>query len=133
MTEADLFAAVRDANVQIAALYAQVISMNFAMVVAIYYFLNQSKIMMKLLGFLIYLVGMFMFVGLMLEESNIKRVALDSLAALPDISQPARGLLALQGSWLFHATSVFLNLGLWVLILAISFLLFVWRRPAAKS
>ncbi len=129
MSEAELFEVVRSANAQIAALYGQVISINFAMVVAIYYFLNKSKLTMKLLGFLIYLIGMLMFIGLMLEESNIKRVALNALGALPEPSSATQGLLALQSSWLFQTTAVFLNLGLWALMASIIFLLFIWRRP----
>lgn len=135
MSEVDLIDAIRTSNQQISALYGQVISINFAMVVAIFYFLNRSRLTIKVLAFLIYLIGMMMFIGLMLEESNIKRVALSALAALPqdNLSEMSSGLLALQGSWLFVATAVFLNAGLWVLIFAITFLLFVWRKPDAAK
>lgn len=129
MTEADLLEMVRASSAQIAALYAQLISISFAMVVAIYYFLNRARMTMKLLSFAIYLVGALMFIGLMLEESNLKRVALDSLAALPEPSEATAGLLALQGGWLFQATAVFQNLGLWTLLASVAFLLFFWRRP----
>lgn len=129
MSEADLLEMARASSVQISALYAQLISMNFAMVVAIFYFLNRSRLTMKLLGFLIYLVGSLIFIGLMLEEANLKRVALGALAALPDPSPATQGLLALQAGWLFQATALFENLGLWTLIAAIAFLLFVWKRP----
>ncbi len=129
MSEADLLEVVRASNVQISALYAQLISINFAMVVAIYYFLNRSQLTMKLLSFLIYLVGALMFIGLMLEEANLKRVALNSLAGLPDPSPATAGMLALQGSWLFQATAIFQNLGLWTLLASVAFLLFFWRRP----
>ena len=44
------------------------------MVVAIYYFLNRSGPVIKILAFIVYLIGM--FIGLMLEESNIKAIAL---------------------------------------------------------
>lgn len=131
MGEAELIDAIRSSNEQISALYGQVISINFAMVVAIFYFLNRSRLTMKLLAFLIYGIGMLMFIGLMLEESNIKRVALAALADLPqeNLSTLASGVLALHQSWLFVATALFLNAGLWALILSVAFLLFVWRKP----
>lgn len=131
MGEPELIEAIRTSNAQVAALYGQVISINFAMVVAIFYFLNRSRLTMKLLAFLIYLIGMLMFVGLMLEESNIKRVALSALADLAqaDLSPLGAGLLALHQSWLFAATAIFLNAGLWAMMLATAFLLFVWRKP----
>ncbi|MBI3437330.1 MAG: hypothetical protein HY054_01525 [Proteobacteria bacterium] len=132
MTEADLFEIIRGTNTQIASLYGQVISINFAMVVAVYYFLNRSRWTMKFMSFLIYLIGMLMFVGLMLEESNVKVLAYNALAALPAQSAMVRDFLALRQSWLFTTTSVFLNLGLWTLPLAICFLLFFWRRPESR-
>lgn len=131
MGEVEFIDAIRTSNQQIAALYGQVISINFAMVVAIFYFLNRSRFTIKILAFLIYLVGMLMFIGLMLEEANIKRIAMSALADLPpdSLSPMASGMIALHQSWLFIATAVFLNAGLWALIISIGFLLFVWRKP----
>ncbi|MEZ5958837.1 MAG: hypothetical protein R3C30_00225 [Hyphomonadaceae bacterium] len=131
MGEVELIDAIRSSNHEIAVLYGQVISINFAMVVAIFYFLNSSRLTIKLLAFLIYLIGMMMFIGLMLEESNIKRIALNALAELPPegLSAMSSGVLALHQSWLFVATAVFLNAGLWALIFSIGFLLFIWRKP----
>ncbi len=133
MSEPDLIEMLRASNAQISALYAQLISITFAMVVAIYYFLNRSRLTMKLLSFVIYLVGALMFIGLMLEEANLKRLALSGLAALPEPSATTQGLWALHADWLFQTTAVFQNLGLWALIAATAFLLFVWRRPDAKD
>lgn len=131
MGEVEFIDAIRTSNQQIAALYGQVISINFAMVVAIFYFLNRSRFTIKVLAFLIYLIGMMMFIGLMLEESNIKRIAMRALADLPadTLSPMAVGMIGLHQSWLFVATAVFLNAGLWALIISIGFLLFVWRKP----
>lgn len=131
MGEVELLQILRETNAAIAGHYAQVISITFAMVVAIFYFLNRSGMALKVLAFVVYLVGMFMFIGLMLEESNFKQVALDQLAALPraSLSGYADGVLQLQRSWLFTATSVLLNAGLWLMIGANAWMLFVWRRP----
>lgn len=132
MTEADLIEVVRTANDATAALYGQLISITFAMIVAIFYFLNRSRWPLKLLAFGVYSVGYLMFVGLMLETSNTKHVALRALGALPSdrISPFTAGLIDLQSSWLFQATALFMNAGLWLLGSAVVFMMFVWRKPA---
>ncbi|MFT3722879.1 MAG: hypothetical protein QM773_04760 [Hyphomonadaceae bacterium] len=134
MGEAEIFETVRSTNAQIVALYAQFISINFAAIAGIYLFLNRATLPLKLVAFGVYLVGSLMFVGLMLEESNIKRVALAELAALPagQLSGLSSGLLALHDSWLFNATAILLNAGLWILILGVGWLMFVWRKPDVK-
>jgi len=134
MSEADILELLRACNAQITTLYSQLISITFAMVVAIYYFLNRAPLALKVLSFLIYLVGFMMFVGLMLEESNIKARALLALANLGDqASEVTQGILVLHQSWLFKTTAVLLNLGLWMLPSATAFLLFVWRKPPAAQ
>ena len=46
----------------------------------------------------------------------------------------ASSVLALNQSWLAKATSLFLNTSLWVLVLAIAYLLFGWRGdPEGRS
>lgn len=129
MSEVEIIEVIRSCNEQITTFYGQVISITFAMILAIYYFLNRAPVAMKLLSFIVYLTGMLMYVGLMLEESNVKRVALSALANLDHPSEVASGVVALHHSWLFTTTAVFLNAGLWLLILATCLLLFVWRRP----
>lgn len=133
MTEAEIFQVYSNANAAIQALYGQVISINFAMVVAIFYFLNRSGPVIKTLAFVVYLIGTFMFVGLMLEESNIKAMALRTLAAIPATaaSPMTADLLGLSASWLFATTAVFLNGALWTMAAAVAFLLFAWKKPAA--
>lgn len=134
MSEADILNVLRASNEQITTHYGQVISITFAMVLAIYYFLNRAPLALKALGFLIYLIGFLMFVGLMLEESNVKARALLALTNLGDhASELTRGILALQQSWLFKTTAVLLNLGLWMLPSATAFLLFVWRKPGTAQ
>ncbi len=131
MGESEVFETVRSTNAQIVALYAQFISISFAAIAGIYLFLNRAKLPLKLVAFGVYLVGSLMFVGLMLEESNIKRVALAELAALPpdQLSGLSKGLLLLHEGWLFNATAILLNAGLWVLVIGVGWLMFVWRRP----
>jgi hypothetical protein len=131
MTEADLFDVVRSAHVQTILLYSQFISISLATVAGIFLFLNRAGTGLKLIAYAVYLIGSLMFVGLMLEESNIKRVALNALADIPreTLSAMSAGLIDLQASWLFTTTAILLNVGLWALILAVTWLMFVWRKP----
>jgi hypothetical protein len=134
MSEAELIAIIRDVNAQYAALFGQVITINFAMIVAIFYFLNRTSLKLKLASFLFYTIGMLTLIGLMLQQANMKRLALQALEALPETQRGAvgSGLLAINDDWLFVASRVFLNGSLWVLFAVIAYLLFWWRgdQPA---
>lgn len=129
MSEAELIAIIRDVNAQYAALFGQVITINFAMIVAIFYFLHRTSLKLKLASFLFYTIGMLTLIGLMLQQANMKRLALQALEALPETQRSAigSGLLTINDDWLFVASRVFLNGSLWVLFAVIAYLLFWWR------
>lgn len=129
VSEAELLAIVRDVNAQYATLFAQVITINFAMVVAIYYFLHRAPHALKLAAFACYAIGMLALIGLMLQQANFKALAIQALANLPpaQLSSVGRGYLILRETWLFTATAVFLNVALWVLFAVIAWLLFRWK------
>ena len=136
MGESELIGVIRDVNAQYAVLFGQVITINFAMIVAIYYFLHRSPLLFRIAAFGFYAVGMLALVGLLLQQGNYKFEALGTLAAIaPEHrSQMASSVLALNQSWLAKATSLFLNTSLWVLVLAIAYLLFGWRGdPEGRS
>jgi hypothetical protein len=99
------------------------------MIVAIYYFLHRANLMFRIAAFTFYAIGMFSLIGLMLQQANFKVEAVAALAAIPPgrRSQMANSILDLHQSWLLTATSIFLNLSLWVLFLVIAYLLFWWR------
>ena len=80
---ADLLALVRSTDQQIATLFGQMISITFAMIAGIYYFLNRARMPLKAFAFLSYSIGMLAFFGMMLREANIKRLALDGIEAIP--------------------------------------------------
>src|SRR5262245_8686336 len=132
MSGADLLALVRSTDQQIAALFGQMISITFAMIAAIYYFLNRARLTLKLLAFACYGVGMLAFFGMMLRESNIKAVALRAIESIPAATrEPAvEGLRQLSQSWLFRDTALFMNVAHWVLWISVVYLLFFWRKPA---
>jgi hypothetical protein len=89
MGEAELLAIISGAQAQIAGLFGQIITVNLAMIVGIYYFLRRSGLGLKLFAYIVYLIGMFRFLGLMLIQSNVEIGALEGLRALPTIF-PAR-------------------------------------------
>ena len=129
MTELELLNLARSAGDTITADFSQVITINFAMVVAIYYFLNRASLSLKVFAIIVYGIGMLMYVGVMLEESNVKAAALASLKALPPASLSPVGAryIALNESWLALTTSIFKNLALWVLASGVVYLLFFWK------
>jgi hypothetical protein len=130
MTGPELLALVRSCDQQIASLFGQMISITFAMIAGIYYFLNRARLPLKLLGFLCYAVGMLAFFGMMLREANIKQVALHAIEALPERGAVAQGLLDLTGTWLFQDTALFINAAHYALWISVIYLLFLWKKPA---
>ena len=130
MTDVELLSLARSASDNITSDFSQVITINFGMVIAIYYFLNEAKIGIRIFAFVVYLIGMLMYLGVMLVETNVYAAALDALRALPAgaNSLPAQRYVALNDSWLFTATRVMKNLSLWVLIFGVGYLLFFWRK-----
>ena len=134
MGETDLIGMMRDVNAQYAVLFGQIITINFAMIVAIYYFLHRSPLLFRIAAFAFYAIGMLALIGLMLEQSNYKNQALIALRALPPASRSpvTESLLAVNQSWLAQATSFFLNVSLWVLFVVVAYLLFWWRGDPAR-
>ena len=129
MGETELIGIIRDVNAQYSTLFGEIITINFAMIVAIYYFLHRAPLLFRIAAFGFYAIGMLALIGLMLEQANYKLEALTALAALaPAQRSPiSDSILALNASWLAHATSFFLNAGLWVLFAVVAYLLFFWR------
>jgi hypothetical protein len=130
MTELELLTLARSANDNITSDFAQLITINFAMVIAIYYFLNRARLGMKLFAFAIYLIGSLMYRGVMLEEANVMAWTLEALKAMPQdkLSYVTVRYLGLRDTWLGQSTSVLKNLALWVLPLGMGWLLFFWKR-----
>jgi len=130
MTELDLLNLARSCSTNTTSDFAQMITINFAMVVAIYYFLNQAKIGLKFFASLVYLIGMLMYLGVMLFETNLKYATLQALRALPSPSAVTVRYLALYDSWLGTVTSVLENVAIWVLVFGTLYLLFFWDKAS---
>ena len=134
MGETELIGLIRDVNVQYATLFGEIITINFAMIVAIYYFLHRAALLFRIAAFGFYAIGMLALIGLMLEQANYKYQALQALAALPRQQRSGMGdaVVAIHQSWLSQVTGFFLNASLWVLFAAIAYLLFWWRGDPEK-
>jgi uncharacterized membrane protein len=133
MTELDLLNLARGATANEISWFAQILTINFAMVVAIYYFLNQAKLALRIFGFVAYMIGMLMYWGEMLIEANVKAAALAALKGLPSASGPARQFIGVSQSWLGLTTSVVFNLSFWILWIGVFYLLFFWKKAAHEA
>jgi hypothetical protein len=129
MGEAELFTIISEAQAQIAGLFGQIISINFAMIVGIYYFLRRGSLGLRSFAYIVYLIGMFRFLGLMLIQSNVVVGALEGLRARPfdHLSRPAQRLLAVSDSWVGIGSKVIGNIAFWVLLIGVTYLLFFWK------
>ncbi len=128
MTELDLLTMARGAAANETGYFTQIITINFAMIVAIYYFLNQARLAMKLFAFFAYMVGMLLFFGQMLLESSLHYTLLMQIQALPHPSPIAQEYVGLRGTWLGIGTAILFNGALWVLVIGAFFLLFFWKK-----
>jgi hypothetical protein len=86
MSELDLFNLSRSISQNEISLFTQVITINFAMVVGLYYFLHRALTAMKVFAFAVYLVGMLLFLGKMLLETSVAFEAQREMKALPHLS-----------------------------------------------
>jgi hypothetical protein len=130
MSEFDLLTLAHAYNDSITAAFGQIITITFAMVVGIFYFLNQAKIGLRIFAYIVYSIGMFLYFGLMLVSSNVLLGIREALEALPadHVSRPTAHLLSVRQSWIGSTESVLITGGFWILWLGVAYLLFVWRK-----
>lgn len=130
MTELDLLNLARSATQNEVTWFTQIVTINFAMIVAIYYFLNEAKLALRLFSFIAYMVGSMIFLGEMLIESNVKFATFAMLKALPAKSPVTQQLIGVTEGWLGITTAAVFNGAFWVLWLGIFYLLFFWKKSA---
>ena len=128
MSETDLINLGRSITANEVSWLGQVITINFAMVVGIYYFLNRAGLALKAFAFIAYMLGMLLYLGEMLIETNVKTMVLQELKALPHPSAIAQEYVGITQSWVGHTTMVLFNVAFWVLAIGVFYLLFFWRR-----
>jgi hypothetical protein len=130
VSELDLLNLARSTTEHEVTWFAQMITVNFGMVVAIYYFLHSARIALKMFTFFAYAVGMLVLLGQMLVETNIKQGAIESLRALPadHLSRPVVRYLSVYDSWVAFTTQITFNLSVWLFMIGVFYLLFLWKR-----
>src|SRR5437763_11246359 len=91
------------------------ITINFGMIVAIYYFLHRAKLALKIFTFFAYSVGMMVLLGEMLVEANVKEGGNEAWRGLPaeDLSRPIVRYLAVCAPGLTLRTRLTCNFPLW--------------------
>lgn len=133
MSEADLLNLGRSITANEVSWFAQVITITLAMIVGIYYFLARAGLAMRIFAFIAYLIGMLFYLGEILVESNVKRVVLQQLKALPHLSPVAQAYIGVNESWLGHLTANLFNGAFWILAIGIFYLLFFWNRKPGRQ
>jgi len=128
MSELDLLNLARSSTQAELGWFTQLITINFAMVVAIYYFLHQADLPTRIFGFVAYMVGMLIFWGEMLIESNLKYATLAALKALPKLSPVAQNYVGVNESWLGITVAIVFSAAFWVLWGGVFYLVFFWRK-----
>lgn len=128
MSEQDLLGLARSVTTNEVTWFGQIVTMNFAMIVGIYYFLNRAQIALKVFAFGVYLVGMFLYLGELLIESGVKLAVLESLKAIPHPSRIVQIYLGVYGSWLGIVTAVLFNGAFWLMTIGVFYLLFFWKE-----
>jgi hypothetical protein len=131
LSELDLIQLAQEGRAQISALIGQTIAITFAMVVGIYYFLNRAGLVLKLASFVPYTLGMLMYYGLMIVQSNLMVGAITGLRALPaeGLSPIGQAQLAWYDSPASDFFTIISNASIWALGLIVIYLLFFWKKP----
>ena len=133
MSEIDLLNLARAATQDEVTWFTQMITISFAMVVAAYYFLHQADLLTRIVAFVAYMVGMLIFWGEMLIESNVKFATLASLAAMPHLGPVAQQYVGVNTGWLGHTVGIVFSSSFWVLWGSIFYLVFFWRKALRET
>jgi hypothetical protein len=134
MSELELLNLARSATANELNWFGQMITVTFAMIIAIYYFLSQARMVLKVFSFTVYMLGMLVFLGEMLIETNLKSAALSALKALPSAStsHPVQVYVGVSESWLAFSTAVVFNSTFWLLWIGVFYLLFFGRKHLSR-
>jgi hypothetical protein len=128
MTELDLLNIARSATQDEVTWFTQMITISFAMVVAVYYFLHQADLMTRIVAFAAYLVGMMIFWGEMLIEANLKFATMTELKSLPHPGPVVQNYIGVNAGWLGTTTGVVFSASFWVLWGGVFYLVFFWKK-----
>lgn len=130
MTEYQIILIIESATAQIVILIGQIIAINFAMMVAIYYFLNKAGWAIKIAAFILYTLGSSMFLLLAVREAIIAAAGGDALEEqeADTLSPVAQAMLAHGESPNALMLTILINTSIWAMWLGVFYLLFFWKR-----
>ena len=94
---------------------------------------NRAGLALKIFAFVAYLLGMLLYLGEMLIETNVKAMVFRQLEALPHPSAIAQEYVGVTQSWLGYTTAVLFNGAFWILAIGIFYLLFFWKREPERA
>lgn len=132
MTEAEILQLLENYTEQQTQLIIQVVSLHFALVVAVFYFLHRSGWIMKLAIFALYTLGNSLFLGLIYNLSIKVVAAREDLRA---IEAGGATLSAISHTVLENLTpyvnvvSAIANISFVALWIGAVYFLFFWKRP----
>ena len=130
MSELDLIQVMQEGRAQLTMLVGQIIAINFAMVIGIYFFLNRAGLVLKWASFVVYTLGMLMYLGLSIVQSNVIVGARTALRELPaeELSPVGQAQLAFSDSPIAGIINIIVNLPILALWLIVIYLLFFWKK-----
>lgn len=136
MSEYELLDLLMTSRAQLDAAIAQSVALNFAMIVAIYYFLHRAGLMLKVVVFLLYTIGWFVFVGSgWLSGQQMVGVVTDlvALTRAGEAGAATNILLGALNSAYFTGYLVAANAANFLLLVGSFVFLFFWKPPKDRS
>ncbi|MEM7741388.1 MAG: hypothetical protein AAF225_11375 [Pseudomonadota bacterium] len=135
MSEADIIEIYATARANMDAAFAQLIALNFALIIGVYYFIHKSRLVIKLAIFMIYLLGWVTFASSAVMSGVEIEGAGRDLALLEDagpVSLTTRGILEIWRSQQSIYYLIALNAVNLLLVISAFFVLFFWK-PRTKE
>ncbi len=135
MTELEMIQIVEGTIEQITTIFGQIIAITFAMVVAIYYFLNTAPLRLKIAAFMLYSIGIVMYFLLAVRQSVVAAAVSSVYADLPDedVGPVILAMREFSESFPSLLMNVLINLSALALWLGVFYLLFFWKKPEEKA
>ena len=132
MTELELLTVLQDSAAQITQIISHIITINFAMIVAVYYFLNKAGWRLKTAAFALYTAGMVLYFMLAVRQSVITTSIGEALAERPEgqLGPVMSALIAFRDSPTALVMNISLNLSIYALWFGVLYLLYFWKLKA---
>ncbi|MBL4595670.1 MAG: hypothetical protein JKX99_03725 [Robiginitomaculum sp.] len=114
------------------AILAQIVGLNFALVIAVFYFLYKSGRRMQGFVFAIYTMGFVMYAGILSSDSLQILAAENTLRAMAEtesLSALGQNILATTRNQLGAVVNVATFVGFGTLWLCMAYFTFFWKRP----